>query len=67
MLGVGDLYRVFNRKELFVNKLHLTFHPFAYDCLEELHFNKTREGVLGLRAINVSYYANLDVTKNHIN
>lgn len=40
--GVGDLPLLINRKELFVNKLHLDFEPLALDCLEETLYNVTR-------------------------
>lgn len=66
VFGVGDLPDLQNSPQLFVNKFDLTFHPLALDCMEELHYNRTRQQVLGLRTFNSTFYENLDFVKNHI-
>ncbi|OAF69164.1 hypothetical protein A3Q56_03113 [Intoshia linei] len=34
IFGIGDLHWLINRRELFVNKFHLTYQSLALDCLE---------------------------------
>ena len=42
IFGVGDLPWLYRRPELFVNKFHADDgEPLAYDCLEELIYNRT--------------------------
>ena len=41
IFGLGDLPWLFRRPELFVNKFYADFEPLAYDCMEELIFNRT--------------------------
>ena len=64
--AIGDLPRLFDRKELFFNKFHLTYNPLALDCLEELILNRTRDEVFGHRIFNDSYYKGLDFVKNRV-
>lgn len=66
VFGIGDLHDLTHAPQLFVNKFHLDFHPLALDCMEELHFRKMRQEVLGLRKLKSTFYANLDFVKNHI-
>ena len=66
VFGLGDLPLLTTRKELFANKFHLTYNPIAYDCMEELHYNRTRDWVLGHRTIDTTFYANLDIVNNHV-
>ncbi|KAK6172748.1 hypothetical protein SNE40_016345 [Patella caerulea] len=66
IFGVGDLPLLSRRKEMFANKFYLNFEPFALDCLEELHHNKTRDEYLGLVKFNTSYYQGLDFIKNKV-
>jgi hypothetical protein len=46
VLGVGDLPELLDCTELFVNKLHYNYQPLAYDCLEQLHYNRMRRDIL---------------------
>ncbi|ESO11476.1 hypothetical protein HELRODRAFT_139499, partial [Helobdella robusta] len=39
--GVGDLPLLASRDELFANKFDYEFEPLAYNCMEELLFNRT--------------------------
>jgi hypothetical protein len=41
IFGVGDLPWLYRRPELFVNKFYADFEPLAYDCMEELIYNRT--------------------------
>ncbi|WAR21679.1 GCNT1-like protein [Mya arenaria] len=61
-----DLPPMKDSKKLFVNKFHQEFHPLAYDCLEELLFNRTRDRHLGLSSFNSTFYSNLDFVKNRV-
>jgi len=41
IFGVGDLPWLYRRPELFVNKFYADYEPLAYDCMEELIYNRT--------------------------
>ncbi|XP_041347030.1 beta-1,3-galactosyl-O-glycosyl-glycoprotein beta-1,6-N-acetylglucosaminyltransferase-like, partial [Gigantopelta aegis] len=60
VLGVGDLSLLVKGKQLFVNKFHLDFQPYALDCIEEWHYNRTRDEYLGVSNFDNSYYKTLD-------
>ena len=64
--SVGDLPLLRTRPELFTNKFYLDYEPLAYDCMEELHYNRTREEVLGVRQFSTLYYQQLGFVKNHV-
>ncbi|XP_013386129.1 beta-1,3-galactosyl-O-glycosyl-glycoprotein beta-1,6-N-acetylglucosaminyltransferase [Lingula anatina] len=64
VFGVTDLPKLLSRKELFANKFHLTFEPLAYDCMEELYFNRTANE--DHFPIDVDYYSSLPFVKQHI-
>ncbi|XP_013386123.1 beta-1,3-galactosyl-O-glycosyl-glycoprotein beta-1,6-N-acetylglucosaminyltransferase-like isoform X1 [Lingula anatina] len=64
VFGVSDLPSLIDRKELFVNKFHLTFEYLTYDCMEEMYFNKTR--VENALPFNSDYYRNLEFVRNHV-
>ncbi|WAR21657.1 GCNT2-like protein [Mya arenaria] len=64
--GARVLPAMKDSKKLFVNKFHQEFHPLAYDCLEELLFNRTRDRHFGLSSFNTSFYSNLDFVKNRV-
>ena len=40
--GVGDLPLLASRDELFANKFDYDYQPLAYDCMEELLYNRTK-------------------------
>ena len=61
-----DLQLLASRKELFANKFQSNYQPQAYDCLEELHFNRTIDHVLNKPPVNVTFYEHLDFVKNHV-
>ncbi len=57
-MGVGDLPLMAKSPSLFVNKLHSDYQPLTYDCLEELHFNRTRDDITGnSRQLNMTVYS----------
>lgn len=64
--STGDLSLLKNRPELFTNKFYLDYEPLALDCMEELHYNRTREEVMGTRQFSTNYYQHLDMVKNHV-
>ncbi|KAH3693626.1 hypothetical protein DPMN_081065 [Dreissena polymorpha] len=66
IIGTGDLPLLARSKSLFVNKLHQDFHPYAYDCLEELIANRTRDYYYGRWTFDTSYYTQLDFVKNKV-
>lgn len=73
IMGVGYLPALASRPELFVNKFNADFEPLAYDCLEELMHNRTREELNGGGdflsvggGFNLTFYASLPFVKNHV-
>jgi len=66
VFGVRDVPLLVQRKELFANKFHLAFHPLAQDCLEEWHFNRTRDKYLGRVGFDVRWYDQLGFTRNKV-
>jgi hypothetical protein len=76
IFGVGDLPWLHQRPELFVNKFYAEFEPLAYDCMEEVIFNRTvqpfverRSGAAGESHVvdnyrNMSYYFRLPFVAN---
>ena len=66
IISVGDLHLMKDRPELFINKLHIDYSPSAYECLEQLHFQRMKDEVLGVRNIDLKYYEKLDFVKNHV-
>ena len=68
IFGVVDLPALkFNtRRELFLNKLHLTYQPLLLDCLEEYYFNRTRAERNGfLRPFQEKSYSEYQFVWNH--
>jgi len=41
IFGVGDLPWLYRRPELFINKFYVSQESLAYDCMEELIYNRT--------------------------
>lgn len=62
---MGDLPALVNSTQLFVNKLHYNYQSLAYDCLEQLHYNRTREDILYplKHRFDLNFYRNLDFVK----
>jgi hypothetical protein len=66
IFGIGDLPLLAQRPEMFANKFNSDFHPLAYDCMEEMHYNRTRADLLGNRVFDDARYKRLDFVKNHV-
>ena len=66
VFAVRDLPLLATRMELFANKFHIKYEPLALDCIEELHYNRTRKEILKGPNINRKFYENLDFVRNHI-
>lgn len=62
IFGVGDLPWLYHRPELFANKFFSSYEWLAYDCMEELMYNRT---MMGSRSqFDPTYYLNLPFVKN---
>jgi len=66
VFGVGDLPLLASRPELFANKFYADYQPATLDCMEELHYNRTRAELLGRRTFDSTFYEKLAFVKNHI-
>ena len=66
ILGVGDLPLLVKARQLFANKFHQDFEPYALDCLEEWLYNKTRDEYLGITVFDNNFYKTLDHVVNTI-
>lgn len=66
IFSVRDLPLLASRPELFANKFHLNYEPLTLDCLEELHFNRTRNEISSLPDIDRKFYENMDYVRNHV-
>ena len=64
--GAGDLPLLSTRRELFANKFDWNYERYARDCLEELHFNRTRDEYLGIASFDTRYYQELGFVKNKV-
>ena len=66
IFAVRDLPLLASRVELFANKFYLDYEPLTLDCMEELHYNRTRTEILEGPHINRTFYENLDFVRNHV-
>ncbi|XP_064594616.1 beta-1,3-galactosyl-O-glycosyl-glycoprotein beta-1,6-N-acetylglucosaminyltransferase-like [Liolophura sinensis] len=66
VFGVRDLPMIILQPHLFVNKFHLDYQQFAQDCLEEWHFNRTRDEFLYDLQFDDTCYKNLDFVINQV-
>ncbi|XP_029637176.1 beta-1,3-galactosyl-O-glycosyl-glycoprotein beta-1,6-N-acetylglucosaminyltransferase isoform X2 [Octopus sinensis] len=66
VFGLGDLQMLTTTPALFANKFFLPYHPLLQKCLEDWHFNKTRDYYLYNKKFNTSFYENLSFVKNKI-
>ncbi|KAL4234494.1 hypothetical protein ACF0H5_006139 [Mactra antiquata] len=57
VFGVGDLPMLASRRELFINKLFLNYEHYALDCLEELHYNRTRDEYMKSLPFDAEWYS----------
>lgn len=60
VFGVGDLHSLTTKPHLFANKFYIDYQPYALDCMEEWHFNRTARGT---KDLNVTYYQSLPFIK----
>eukprot|EP00106_Octopus_bimaculoides_P009581 XP_014777023.1 PREDICTED: beta-1,3-galactosyl-O-glycosyl-glycoprotein beta-1,6-N-acetylglucosaminyltransferase-like [Octopus bimaculoides] len=66
LFALGDLPKLTTTPALFANKFHLQYNPLLQKCLEDWHFNKTRDYYLYKKKFNTSFYENLSFVKNKI-
>jgi len=68
IFGVGDLPLLASRPELFANKFYIDYEPLAFDCIEQLHYQRLRDEVLDGDAaqFNTSFYAAQEFVWNHV-
>ncbi|OWF51496.1 beta-1,3-galactosyl-O-glycosyl-glycoprotein beta-1,6-N-acetylglucosaminyltransferase-like [Mizuhopecten yessoensis] len=66
IFGIGDLPVLSKRKELFANKFYMNYQTFTFDCMEELIYNRTKDGYFKKMDVNTTYYENLQFLKNRI-
>ncbi|KAL5016435.1 hypothetical protein ScPMuIL_006024 [Solemya velum] len=59
ILGMNQLPVLSRRPEFFASKFSLDHDPYAYDCMEELLYNRTRHQYLHDRSVNTCYYSSL--------
>lgn len=67
VFGIKDLPFLSSRSEMFANKFILDYEPHALDCMEELHYNKSRDQYRGTLGFDASWYSELDFVKNKVN
>jgi hypothetical protein len=73
IFGVGDLPLLAERRELFANKFHADYMPLAYDCLEQLHYDRVRREIETQRRLgscNSTFdstpYSIFEFVRNHL-
>jgi hypothetical protein len=68
IFATGDLPLLNSRPELFANKFYLEWEYLTLDCMEELHFNRTRNQLLQIEDghLNLTIYKALDFVNNHM-
>lgn len=64
IFGIGDLPLLARRPEFFANKFYLYYQTYALQCMEELHFNRTRDEYLQRLHFQTDYYENLEFIKH---
>ena len=57
-----------NSNMMFVNKFYYDYEPMALTCMEQRHYQWTRQDILGMNddRINITFYRNLPNVKHHI-
>ncbi|KAL3886799.1 hypothetical protein ACJMK2_026770 [Sinanodonta woodiana] len=66
VFGVGDLPLLYSRPELFANKFYWNYQHFAFDCMEELIYNRTRDEFFGTLTFDPTFYRNVGFVQNKI-
>ncbi|KAJ8315953.1 hypothetical protein KUTeg_005967 [Tegillarca granosa] len=64
IFGVEDIPLLLSRPEFFTNKFYIDYQPVALDCIEEFHYNRTRDQYEQDWTFNTTYYENLPFLKN---
>ncbi|KAJ8310522.1 hypothetical protein KUTeg_012387 [Tegillarca granosa] len=65
VFGVEDVPLLVTSPEFFANKFYSDFEPLALDCMEEIHFYRTREQYENNLSFNSTYYENLPFIKKY--
>ncbi|XP_064616263.1 N-acetyllactosaminide beta-1,6-N-acetylglucosaminyl-transferase-like [Liolophura sinensis] len=63
----GDLPRLAQAPQLFANKFYFDYGELAYECLDELHWNRTRDEYLYGLNFNTTFYENLPTVRQAVN
>lgn len=66
IFSIRDLPGMTSQPHLFANKFHWDYEPLARQCLEEWHYNRTRQPRLFNTNLNMSYYRNLSFVKDKV-
>ena len=66
IFGVRDLPALGIKRQLIANKFHSTYQPVAYECMEELHYNRTRAEINGHTYFNTTYYSTRAFANSHV-
>ena len=68
IFGVGDLPLMSKDYHLFLNKVYYDYQPMTMSCIEERHYNWTREDILGngTDRHNMTFYRNLPNVRKHV-
>ena len=66
LMTVNDLHMLPSRPELFLNKIILRTDHLAFQCMEYLHFNRTKNEYLGTVIFDTTYYENLEFVSKHL-
>ena len=56
-----------SRPELFANKFYIDYEPLAFDCIEQLHYQRLSDEIRAGDAVefNISFYAAQEFVWNH--
>ncbi|KAJ8315951.1 hypothetical protein KUTeg_005965 [Tegillarca granosa] len=64
IFGVGDIPLLLSRPEFFTDKFYIDYQPVTLDCIEELHYNRTRDQFEKKSEFNTTFYENLPFIRN---
>ncbi|KAJ8315950.1 hypothetical protein KUTeg_005964 [Tegillarca granosa] len=64
IFGVKDIPLLLSRPEFFTNKFYIDYQPVTLDCIEEFHYNRTRDQFEKKSEFNTTYYENLPFIRN---
>ena len=65
---MADLPLMAKARELFANKFYYDFQPMTLRCLEQRHYEWTRQDVLGIKTnrLDMDFYRKLPNVRQHI-